>query len=691
MRSSLLNPLFKEVRYVKGVGEKTSKILEKLKIFKVKDLLFYKPVGVIDRRNSPPLYKAISGSIITVTVNVYEHKAPPRNRPQIPYKVFCGNDSGDLVLIFFHVKGDYLSKILSCGSLKAISGRVDYDANGILQMIHPDYIVDHDHIKDIYRIEPIYPLTRGITLKKLQKFIKNALLELPELPEWIDKKLVENKKWPDWKNAVVNLHSPENSNTGHDRLAYDELLAQQIILGLIRCGSKQLYTRAILANGDLEKLLESKLPYQLTKGQRSVIEQVIDDMKQTKPMMRLLQGDVGSGKTVVAWMAALHVIEAGGQVCLMAPTDILARQHYQNFHDYAEALGVSLTLLGRGDKGKSKEKLLADIKSNKIQFVIGTHILFQDYVEFNDLRLVIIDEQHRFGVEQRIKLFEKGNNPHILLLSATPIPRTLALTLYGDIDISSLTEKPALRKSIVTRAMPISRMAEVLDGLKRIIDRGEKIYWICPLIEASEEVDIAAVEERYKNLSSIFGSNNCRLLHGRMKPEMRDKAMKDFAYGDAKILVATTVVEVGVDVPDATVIIIEHAEKFGLAQLHQLRGRVGRSHKESSSILLYADNINEFAKQRIKVIRNSNDGFFIAEEDLKLRGSGEILGTKQSGFPEFIFANIHNNQELLIGAKKYAGQILASDPKLKTELGQKIRLLISIFEYDLNKNSLLPG
>lgn len=697
MRAEILNSLFADVETVPGVGKSLKSLLDNLGIRKVLDLVFHKPTGFIDRTYSPKLNEVREGETITVTVHVDKHMPPPSGakyfaRGRIPYKVSCHNDSGVLNLVFFNVKGDYLTKSLPVGEQRVISGKAEF-FSGNLNITHPDYIVPVDKIGSVKKLDPTYALTAGITQKRISKMISSSLEKLPDLKEWISYEYLKENKWSGWKESLVSLHNPISENNIDPvgrvirRLSYDEFLASQLSLAITR--SKIHKTNSVKIEGDnfLNNKLSKILPYKLTNDQKKVISEISADMKSGERMLRLLQGDVGSGKTIVALISMLKVVECGKQAALMAPTEILSNQHYNTIKKFADEIGVRVAVVtgktANGVKGeKAKREVLEKIRRGEINIVIGTHALFQEGMNFKDLALAVIDEQHRFGVAERLELASKGKDIHILLMSATPIPRTLTLTYYGDMDVSLIKEKPVGREPIDTRAVPSSRFNEIIDALKRAINDGNKVYWICPLVEVSEKIDLAAVESRYEEFKKIFGEEKVGLVHGRMKPDIRQTAMQEFAYGEKKILVATTVIEVGVDVKDATIMVIEHSERFGLSQLHQLRGRVGRGNKKSSCILLYTEPLGAIAKERLKTIRETEDGFKISEEDLRLRGGGEIMGTKQSGFPEFKIADISLNSDLLIDAREHAKEILENDPELSSERGQAIKNLLYIFEYD---------
>ncbi|WP_000233545.1 ATP-dependent DNA helicase RecG [Acinetobacter baumannii] len=554
-------------------------------------------------------------------------------------------------------------------------------------MVHPDHIAPIDGSDDLPLIEPVYPLTAGLSPKTLARAMRDALTRIPDLPEWQDKTLMQRENFPSFTQALHHLHLPEEpediaqDSPSRRRLAYDEFLAGQMALALVRAKTKRLSGRPLNGTGKITAQILANLPYSLTKGQEQAVKDIIGDLKQPERMLRLLQGDVGAGKTVVGLLSMAHAAESGGQSALMAPTEVLARQHFATIAPLAEKAGLKAALLTGREKGKERQRILDELADGTIHIIIGTHALFQDKVEYHDLVFVIIDEQHRFGVHQRLQLTAKGTAPDMLVMTATPIPRTLVLTAFGDMDVSKLTEKPAGRQPITTAIVPSERLSEIVDRMRKAISEGQKIYWICPLVEESEHVELTSAEERFQSFLPVFG-DKLGLIHGRMTGQEKDDAMLAFKRGDTRLLIATTVIEVGVDVPDATVIVIEHAERFGLSQLHQLRGRVGRGDKPSTCLLLYKGPLGEIAKARLQVMRETEDGFRIAEEDLKLRGEGELLGTRQSGTPGFKLASMEAHTDLLEIARKDARLMLERDIDLQSERGQALRLLLYIFGRD---------
>jgi ATP-dependent DNA helicase RecG len=695
LRPQILFPLFAAVTSLPGIGPRFGKLLEKLCGRHVVSLLWHLPTSLIDRSAEPKLRDAEEGMIITAVVKPLAHMAP--NNPRQPYRVSCVNDTGELDLVFFHAKADYLKKTLPVGELRVVSGRIErYGLGRTPNMVHPDYILPLGRRDEIPRFEPVYPLTAGLPPKIVVKAVRAALENLPDPAEWADPHLVKRHDWPDWDDAVRAVHKPKTHGDldpaapARQRLAYDELLANQLALALTRQHNRRLPGRPSTGNGALRDKVLKALPYRLTGAQTMAVAEIEGDMAGSHRMLRLLQGDVGSGKTVVALMAMLVAVEAGGQAALLAPTDILARQHLKTLRPLCAAAGINIVLLTGREKGKSRDTIVQDLAGGTLSLVVGTHALVQSDIAFADLRLAVIDEQHRFGVQQRIALAEKGKGVDLLVMTATPIPRTLMLTAYGDIDVSRLTEKPAGRQPIDTRVIPVERQEEIIPALKRAIANGARIYWICPLVEESEQSDLAAATARHRALSEIFG-DRVGLAHGRQKAQDRDQAMADFAAGRIDILVATIVVEVGVDVPEATVMVIEHAERFGLAQLHQLRGRVGRGTGKSSCLLLYQGPLNETAKARLQIMRETEDGFRIAEEDLKLRGGGEVLGTRQSGLPEFRLVDLAAHGDLIPVARDDAKLALEQDPELVGDRGRALRVLLYLFERDSVVRTLRSG
>ena len=636
MRPFVLDPLFRALTTLPGVGPKTFKLYEKLTGGgKVVNLLFHKPIDLIERIDADNIMAAPDGQTVKLTVTVEQHTPAPR-RGQ-PYRIRCSDASGFIDLVFFNAHSSWIEKQFPIQASVIIGGKVE-NFRDRKQIVHPDLLGQSED--EVEKFEVIYPLTAGLTTKPLRKAVLSGLETVPALPEWLDPAYQKRMQWEGWKDCLSKLHHPkggvdlEPSSPARARLAYDELLSNQLTLALVRHRQRKLNGRSFKTKGPLRRKFEDNLPFALTAAQKSVMQEIDADMASPRRMLRLLQGDVGSGKTIVAAIAMMNAIDSGTQAAIMAPTEILARQHAETLTPLFTKLGITLVTLTGRDKGKARAALVEQIESGSAQVVIGTHSLFQESVEFKDLGLAIIDEQHRFGVHQRLLLSSKGRGTDVMVMTATPIPRTLALTAYGDMDVSRITEKPPGRKPVDTRLIPQDRLEDMIAGIERQIKNGVRAYWVCPLVEESEILDLAAADARYELLQSRF-ADQVGLVHGRMKPAEKDAVMQKFAAGEISVLVATTVIEVGVNVPAATIMIIEHAERFGLAQLHQLRGRVGRGEKQSYCFLIYASPLGETAKERLQIMRQTEDGFLIAEKDLELRGTGEILGTRQSGLPEF--------------------------------------------------------
>ncbi len=684
MRPAVLNPLFADVTALKGVGPRLAALVQKAAGPRVVDVLFTRPHGLIDRSRRPKIAEAEIGSIATMEVTVDKHHPAPVKRA--PYKVICSDETGFITLVFFHARADYLIKALPEGSKRIISGRVE-DYGGARQMTHPDHIVDPAIAGGLPLFEPVYPLTAGLPASVMRKAAQGAVERLPNLPEWQDAAWLAKNKFPAFGDALRRLHAPQSpadlspSAPALLRLAYDELLSNQLALALIRKARKKAAGRPFSAKGALKTKAVAALPFKLTRAQETALKEVEADLASADRMVRLVQGDVGSGKTVVAFLSACAVIEAGAQTAFLAPTEILARQHLETLAPIAEKAGVAIDILTGRDKGAARAEKLARLKAGEINLLIGTHALIQDDVAFNDLGLVIIDEQHRFGVQQRATLSAKGWRADLLVMTATPIPRTLALTAYGDMDATSIREKPPGRKPVDTRAVPIERIDDVIGAVSRVIKRGDQVYWVCPLVEESELLELTAAEERFRHLHSLFG-DRVGLVHGKMPAAEKDAVMERFHKGALSLLIATTVIEVGVNAPNAVVMVIEHAERFGLAQLHQLRGRVGRGDKPASCLLLYKGPLGETATARLKILRETEDGFRIAEEDLRLRGAGDFLGAAQSGFPRLLFADYATHGDLLLAARDDAALIVDKDPDLRTPRGAALRTLLYLFSRD---------
>jgi ATP-dependent DNA helicase RecG len=693
MRPALLNPLFAPVTTLGGVGPRQEKLLRYLlgrdDTPRLVDLLLHLPASVIDRRAQPKIRDAAQGTVVTLEVTVDRHRPPPPRNPRAPFLVYASDDTGDVVLTFFRAKPGYVEKLLPVGAKRYVSGTLQmYD--GIPQIVHPDRVVDEAGFSKLSGIDPVYPLTEGLALGSLRRAMTQALQKLPELPEWISPEVIRRCKFPNIAEALKRVHVPIEltdilpEGPFWSRLAFDELLAGQLALALVRAQLRRPAGDRHAGDGHLRKKIIDALPYALTSSQQQASAAIADDLRQPIRMLRLLQGDVGSGKTVVALLAAAAVAEVGKQAALMAPTEILARQHIKTITPLAERAGMRVAILTGREKGRERRDILARLEAGEIDFLVGTHALIQDDVNFKALALAVVDEQHRFGVRERLALTAKGEAVDVLVLSATPIPRTLVLTYFGDMDVSELREKPAGRQPIDTRAVASSRIHEVVDAVGRALEKGKLVYWIVPLVEESEAEGIEHLTnatERFESLQQRFG-DRVGLVHGQMRGPEKDRVMAQFAAGEIGVLVATTVVEVGVDVPAATIMVIENAERFGLAQLHQLRGRIGRGSEASTCILLYKEPLNEMSKARLKVIRETTDGFMIAEEDLKLRGEGDVLGVRQSGLPGYRIARSDVHAQLITQARDEALRIMKDNPKLAGARGEALRCLLYLYERD---------
>ncbi|MFC0283337.1 ATP-dependent DNA helicase RecG [Camelimonas abortus] len=694
MRPSALDPLFAPVTSLPGVGPRLGALFDRLlggagRGARVLDLLFHMPSGVIDRRRRPRVAEATPGEIVTLDVRVASHSFPPaRGSARAPARVVVEDDTGDVTLVFFGGTKSRLEAQLPVGGRRIVSGRLEL-WEGRRQIVHPDLILRPEELEQVSLIQPVYPLTEGLAPRAVMKAVAAALERVPQLPEWHER--CGGAPLPGFAAALRLVHQPQEvfgdggdgllEDPARRRLGLDEALATQLALALMRARRRRGRGRSHAGDGRLVQALLAQLPFALTGAQRRALEEIWRDLAAPERMLRLLQGDVGSGKTVVALLAMARVVEAGRQACLMAPTEILARQHYDRIAPLAQAVGVRVGVFTGRDRAAARREMLERMAAGGVDIVVGTHALFQEGVRFRDLGLAVVDEQHRFGVQQRLALGEKSPDADMLLMTATPIPRTLVLTCYGDMDSSRLDEKPPGRTPVVTRAAPMERLDEIVAAVRRATARGARVYWICPLVEESEALDVAAAEERHAFLQERLGPR-VGLLHGRMSGRDKEAAMERFASGEDQVLVATTVVEVGVDVPEATIMIIEHAERFGLAQLHQLRGRVGRGAGASSCVLLYRGPLGPVAGARLRIMRETEDGFRIAEEDLKLRGQGEILGTRQSGMPEFRFLRPERDGDLIAAARDEAKLVLARDPDLTGERGLALRCLLYLFGRD---------
>ncbi len=684
-RPEVLFPLFADITTLDGVGPKTAQNLEHIGITKPRDLLMTLPLSGVDRHRRASIREVVAPATVTVAVTIHDH-IPPKQRGR-PYRVNVADEETSFQLVFFHARGDYLQKQLPTGQKRIVSGKLEiFDA--VAQMVHPDYMVPIAQAEEIPAYEPIYPLTAGVTQRLMWKATRDALTRAPALAEWIDPGLKAKEGWPDWHTALAQAHTPVAS-TGlapHDlaraRLAYDELLAHQMTLALARAQVRQKPGHASKGDGRLRAKVLAALPYAPTGAQTRSVQEIAEDLATPLRMNRLLQGDVGSGKTFVALMALLTVVEAGGQGVMMAPTEILARQHLEGLRPLAEAAGVVLEILTGRDKGQERQAKLAALANGDIQILVGTHAVFQKDVAFADLRLAVIDEQHRFGVAQRMELGAKGQAVDVLVMTATPIPRSLSLAQYGDMDVSVLDEKPPGRTPVQTALVSTERMDEVIAKLRHAVSEGRQAYWVCPLVEESEVSDMTAAEERFKRLRAVFGEGIVGLVHGQMPPADKDAAMARFVAGETKVLVATTVIEVGVNVPNASIMLIERAESFGLAQLHQLRGRVGRGAAASTCLLMYQAPLTESGRRRLEILRETEDGFRISEEDLAMRGAGDVIGTAQSGLPRFRIADLERQTALMQLAQSDARKLLHDDPTLTSDRGQAARALLWLMEQD---------
>ena len=684
-RPEALFPLFGAVETLDGIGPKTAQILEKAGVTKPRDILMTLPHNAIDRSKRQSVADVTPPVTVTVVVTVEAHY-PPRAKGR-PYRVAVRDAATLFQLVFFHARGDYLKKQLPEGGRRVVSGKVE-SFDGVFQMVHPDYMLLEEKIDTIPTFEPVYPLHAGITQKAMWKATRSALAMAPELAEWADPTLLARQGWPAWREALAQLHAPEDAgglsltHPARQRLAYDELLAHQMTLALARRKARRRAGRASQGTGRLTQAVIKALPYAPTGAQTRAFAEIAADLADEFRMNRLLQGDVGAGKTLVALVALLTVVEAGGQGVMMAPTEILARQHYDGLAPLAAEAGVRIELLTGRDKGRERAEKLAALAAGDIHILVGTHAVFQDDVHFADLRLAIIDEQHRFGVAQRMALGAKGQAVDVLVMTATPIPRSLALAQYGDMDVTVLDEKPPGRTPVKTALVSKGRMEEVVSHLQKAIADGRQAYWVCPLVEESEVVEMTAAEERFKRLRAALGEGVVGLVHGQMPPAEKDAAMARFVAGETKVLVATTVIEVGVNVPNASIMVIEHAENFGLAQLHQLRGRVGRGSDASTCLLMYEAPLSETEQRRLEILRETEDGFKIAEEDLSMRGAGDMIGTAQSGLPRFRIADIERQPDLMRIAQTDARAFLERDPELASPRGQAMRLLLWLMEQD---------
>ncbi|WP_374293575.1 ATP-dependent DNA helicase RecG [Sphingomonas sp.] len=682
MRPDILNPLFAEVTVLKGVGPGLAKPLDRLDLRRVVDVAFHLPTGHIDRLPRDALMTSDAGRVIAITLTPREHRTSSGRGPT---RVIAEDAQGNMVaLVYFGGSAGWAKRQLPVGEPRRVSGRLDLYGD-TLQIVHPE--VGEDDEAFAMR-EAIYPLSEGLTSRRIAGFAAQAIERAPDLPEWIEPGLKAARGWPDWREALARIHADPADVKARERLGYDEVFANQLAMTLVRADSRRRRGRALKGDGRLREML--RLPYRLTGAQSRTVREIEGDLAQEAPMLRLLQGDVGAGKTLVAAMALLIAVEAGTQGAMLAPTEILARQHYETLRKTLAGLPVQIGVLTGRDKGRAREATLMALAAGEIDILVGTHAIFQEGVTYRDLSLVVVDEQHRFGVQQRMMLQEKGRSPHVLAMTATPIPRTLTLANYGEMDVSRLDEMPPGREPIETRVVSEERLDEVAAGLGRHLADGGQAYWVCPLVEESEKSDLAAAEMRAESLRALFG-DRVGLIHGKMKPAGKDAVMEAFAGNRLGVLVATTVIEVGVDVPNARLIVIEHADRFGLAQLHQLRGRVGRGGGLSRCLLLRGNALSETSRARLALMRETNDGFRIAEEDLRLRGAGDLLGKRQSGELAFRLVAPEMLGDLIQCAQDDARLLIDRDGGLQGPRGQAARTALYLFERETGVALLRSG
>ena len=684
-RPAALFPLFAGLETLPGVGPKAAGLFPAMGVERPRDLLFMLPYAVVDRRPVASIRSVSPPATATLAVTVLGHQ--PARRKGGPSRAIVTDGTTDFALVFFHARAAQIEESLPIGARRIVSGKLEL-FDGVAQMVHPDHILQAHETARLPPFEPVYPLTGGLTLRTVTRAAQGAVERAPELAEWIDPALLSRERWPGWQAAVQAAHAPQGPDDlrpeapARARLAYDEFFAHQVTLSLARTAFRRGKGRPSTGTGALAARVLAALPYRPTTAQTRAVAEIAADMGSDRRMSRLLQGDVGSGKTVVAFLALLTAVGAGGQGVMVAPTEILARQHFESLEPMAQAAGVRLAILTGRDKGAERAAKLADLAAGRIDVLVGTHAVFQKDVDFHDLRLAIVDEQHRFGVAQRLELGRKGAQADVLVMTATPIPRSLALAQYGDMDLSVLDEKPAGRQPVQTALLSAGRMDELVAHLRQAVAAGRRAYWVCPLVGESETVDLTAAEERFTSLRAALGEGVVGLVHGQMPAADRDRAMADFAAGRTQVLVATTVIEVGVNIPEATIMVIERAETFGLAQLHQLRGRVGRGQGASTCILLYQPPLSEGAERRLTILRETEDGFRIAEEDLAMRGAGDLIGTAQSGLPRFRIGDLERQAGLMAVAQSDARALLAADPGLTGPRGQAVRALLYLMEQE---------
>jgi ATP-dependent DNA helicase RecG len=692
-RPAILDPLFRSLRSIKGVGPQLGALLTRFfgagdgQEAIALDVLMHMPSGAIDRRRMEGVAAAFHNNVATLKVHIDRHLPPPPGRRYQPYRVKTHDETGTLDLVYFQTRGDWVKKLLPVGEERYVSGTIGF-FQGQKQITHPDYVVEPERFSEMPLVEPVYPLTQGLTSRAMVKLARQVVDMLPELPEWVVPERRQGFKWPGFRDAMKAVHEPRQPEEAEPwsrarmRLAYDEYLAGQLALMIVRSTTTGARGVARTFTGRLTRAVEAALPYRLTAGQRAALEDIRGDLASPGRMSRLLQGDVGSGKTAVALMAMAAVAESGAQSSLMAPTELLATQHYRTLAPVCVTAGIGIELLTGKMPAADRRAALERLAVGESSIAVGTHALFQSGVEFRNLGLTVVDEQHRFGVHQRLALSEKGRHTDLLVMTATPIPRTLVLTHFGDMAVSVLREKPRGRQPIDTAVLAIGEYPRVLERLRTKMGEGAQAFWVCPLVEESETLDVVSAEDRFTELKKVFGSA-VALVHGQQSATEKQTAMQRFIEGEARLLVATTVIEVGVDVPAATIMIIEHAERFGLAQLHQLRGRVGRGAERSACLLLYKEPLSETAKARLETIRATDDGFEIAEKDLELRGQGDVLGTRQSGMPGYRLAVPDVHRHLLEWAHDDAAAALARNPGLDGAEGEALRILLYLFRKDL--------
>ncbi|OYU35307.1 ATP-dependent DNA helicase RecG [Novosphingobium sp. PASSN1] len=689
MRPDLLNPLFAETEGLKGVGPGLARPLGKLGLTRVRDLVYHLPDRFVARRAVGNLDEAAVGENIVIALTAREHRS---STGRGPYRIMAEDALGNYVALVWFGRASYTAKkLLPVGEKRWVAGRLDQYGQS-WQIVHPEHIAEDSSALAGSLNEPVYPATEGLTQARIAGLTAQAMGMVPELPEWIEPGLLAQSGWPAWREALLRAHKGADA-AARDRLAYDELLANSLALLLVKASNRTRRTVPLRGGGRLREKL--RLPFALTGAQARSVAEIESDVAQDAPMLRLLQGDVGSGKTAVALYAMLIAVEAGAQAALLAPTEILARQHAETLTRMAAGTGVQIALLtGKSSQrggSKAREAILMGLLDGSIDIVVGTHAIFQESVTYRNLALVVIDEQHRFGVGQRLMLTQKGKaTPHCLAMTATPIPRTLTLAQYGEMEVSKLDEMPPGRQPIDTRVVAVERLPEVVEGLARHLATGAQAYWVCPMVRENENADLAAAEARFAEMQQRFGEDVV-LVHGQLRPEAKDAAMERFVRGEAKLLVATTVIEVGVDVPAASLMVIEQAERFGLAQLHQLRGRVGRGSARSTCLLLRGEALSEVGRERLALMRETQDGFRLAEEDLRLRGGGELLGTRQSGDTPFRVADFEQIARLLPLAHDDARLLMERDGGLSSPRGEAARALLYLFERDWGVQLLRGG